>query len=62
MPLPVPDGEGAIGFRDGRFDQVTGNASNSNPNWKEYAGACLTGPLLWIKRKVRYGPLFIEPF
>lgn len=45
MPLPVPDGEGAIGFRDGRFDQATGNESNSNPNWKEYAGACLTGPL-----------------
>ena len=39
MPMPVPDGEGAIGFRDGRFGM------NSNPNWKEYAGACLSGPL-----------------
>ncbi len=33
MPLPVPDGEGAIGFRDGKPGQ---------PNFKEYAGACLT--------------------
>lgn len=45
MPLPVPDGEGAIGFRDGRFDQASETETNSNPNWKEYAGACLTGPL-----------------
>lgn len=45
MPLPVPHGEGAIGFRDGRFDQANETETNSNPNWKEYAGACLTGPL-----------------
>jgi len=32
-PLPFPDGEGAIGFRDGKPGQ---------PNFKEYAGACLT--------------------
>ena len=46
MPLPVPDGEGAIGFRDGRFDQEVGSGTNTNPFWKEYAGTCLTGPLL----------------
>ncbi len=33
MPRPLPDGMGAIGFRDGLF---------FNPNFKEYAGACLT--------------------
>lgn len=39
-PLPFPDGEGVMGFRDGRVrDGVL------EPNWKEYAGACLTNPL-----------------
>ncbi len=33
VPTPIIDGEGAIGFRDGKFGQ---------PNFKEYAGACLT--------------------
>ncbi|MEL7220863.1 MAG: gliding motility-associated C-terminal domain-containing protein [Bacteroidota bacterium] len=32
-PLPFPDGEGAVGFRDGQF--------NVGPNYKEYVGACL---------------------
>lgn len=32
-PLPIPDGEGCIGFRDGK---------PGNSNFKEYAGACLT--------------------
>jgi len=49
IPLPIPDGEGALGFRDGRFSQMGGgnNGGNdlTNPNWKEYAGACLTAPL-----------------
>lgn len=35
-PLPFPDGEGAIGFRDGK---------PGAPNFKEYTGACLTGPM-----------------
>ena len=35
-PLPLPDGQGAIGFRDGKPDQ---------PNFKEYTGACLMEPL-----------------
>ncbi len=47
MPLPIPDGDGAIGFRDGRFTSLMGgnNEVEANPNWKEYAGACLTSPL-----------------
>ena len=44
MPLPIPDGEGALGFRDGRYQESNGNGSD-NLNWKEYAGACLTSPL-----------------
>ncbi len=48
MPLPIPDGEGALGFRDGRFTSISGGGGNNeepNPNWKEYAGACLINPL-----------------
>lgn len=40
-PLPFPDGNGAVGFRDGR--NINGNAE---PWWKEYVGACLLAPLL----------------
>lgn len=41
-PLPFPDGQGIMGFRDGRVRQ------NNIPekNWKEYAGACLLSPLV----------------
>jgi len=39
-PLPFPDGEAIMGFRDGRNFQ-----ERSEFNWKEYAGACLKGPL-----------------
>lgn len=44
MPLPIPDGEGCVGYRNGRF------AANeffgvTEPNWKEYVGACLLAPL-----------------
>ena len=39
VPLPLPDGQACIGFRNGRFGQ------SPNPNWKEYTGACLTSPL-----------------
>lgn len=36
---PFPDGDGILGFRDGRpQDQFNGQRQ---PNWKEYAGACL---------------------
>ena len=37
-PLPFPDGEGAVGFRDGQF--------NVGPNYKEYVGACLTESMI----------------
>lgn len=38
-PKPLPDGEGCVGFRNGRFGM------NDDPGWKEYAGACLLRPL-----------------
>jgi gliding motility-associated-like protein len=38
-PLPFPEGEGAIGFRDGSSSQ------GGLPNFKEYTGACLLDPL-----------------
>lgn len=41
-PRPFPDGEGIMGFRDGR---VRGNNDTPEPYWKEYAGACLINPL-----------------
>jgi len=41
-PLPFPDGEGIMGFRDGRVRSSSGEAQ---VNWKEYAGACLDQPL-----------------
>ena len=40
-PMPFPDGEAIMGFRDGR---VRGNIG-LEANWKEYAGACLLRPL-----------------
>lgn len=36
VPLPMPDGTGCIGFRNGR---------PNSPNFKEYTGACLSEPL-----------------
>lgn len=33
-PLPFPDGDGAVGFRDGQ--------ANAGTNYKEYVGSCLT--------------------
>lgn len=41
-PTPFPDGEAIMGFANGR---VT-NVGAAEYNWKEYAGACLTGPLI----------------
>jgi gliding motility-associated-like protein len=41
-PLPFPDGEGIMGFRDGRVRQ----GGSPETNWKEYAGACLLSPLI----------------
>lgn len=39
-PQPIPDGNGIVGFRNGRF-----GGGNVQPGWKEYTGACLTSPL-----------------
>ena len=36
-PLPLPDGQGAVGFRDGQKDVGS--------SYKEYVGACLTEPM-----------------
>lgn len=46
-PLPFPDGQGCVGFRNGRVGGPAGPAGpdEGNPNWKEYAGACLLAPL-----------------
>ncbi len=37
-PLPFPDGEGGVGFRDGQ--------EFAGPTYKEYIGACLTEPMV----------------
>lgn len=42
-PMPFPDGEGIMGFRDGRVRN--NNNGQGEPYWKEYAGACLINPL-----------------
>ena len=39
-PLPFPDGNACVGFRDGTHANF-----NPNPQWKEYTGACLLSPL-----------------
>ena len=41
-PTPFPDGDGIMGFRDGRVIRE----GTPETNWKEYAGACLLSPLL----------------
>ncbi len=41
-PMPFPDGDGIMGFRDGRVR----SSNNPEPFWKEYAGACLLSPLI----------------
>ncbi len=41
-PLPFPDGDGVLGFRNGR---VSSN-DTLDAEWKEYAGACLLSPLI----------------
>ena len=38
-PLPLPDGDAVVGFRNGRFGNI------NQPGWKEYTGACLLSPL-----------------
>jgi gliding motility-associated-like protein len=43
-PTPFPDGDGCVGFRNGRFD-IEEQREEKEPNFKEYAGACLLSPL-----------------
>lgn len=50
VPLPIPDGNAYIGFRNGHFSRSSpyntpDNSYDPNPNWKEYTGACLLAPL-----------------
>ncbi len=46
-PQPFPDGEGIVGFRDGVITPPGGPdpIQQFEPNWKEYAGACLLSPM-----------------
>ncbi|MEM7369847.1 MAG: gliding motility-associated C-terminal domain-containing protein [Bacteroidota bacterium] len=40
VPLPMPDGEACVGFRNGQFEGAVMETS-----WKEYVGTCLSYPL-----------------
>ena len=40
VPLPFPDGQAVVGFRDGRA-----RMGEPDPEWKEYVGACLLAPM-----------------
>ncbi len=58
-PQPFPDGEGIMGFRDGRVRRSTGNYE---PWWKEYAGACLLRPLLKdVTYRFEFDLGFVDP-
>jgi len=58
-PQPFPDGEGVMGFRDGRVRRNTGN---HEPEWKEYAGACLISPLLKdVTYRFEFDIGFVDP-
>ena len=57
-PLPFPDGDGAVGFRDGRVIQ-----GNVESNWKEYIGACLLNPLKTnIQYRIEFHVGFVDIF
>jgi len=58
-PLPFPDGDAVMGFRDGR---VIGNGNGAETNWKEYAGACLLSPLLaGVPYRFEFYVGFVDP-
>lgn len=48
-PQPFPEGgEGIVGLRDGVYFPANSNPEGTeliDPNWKEYAGACLLSPM-----------------
>lgn len=57
-PRPFPDGEGILGFRDGRFS----SNDSLDAYWKEYAGACLISAMeadLFYRLQFDIG--FIDP-
>jgi gliding motility-associated-like protein len=59
-PQPFPDGNGIMGFRDGRVRG--GNNGRADPYWKEYAGACLNSPLLaGSLYKIQFDVGFVNP-
>lgn len=59
-PQPFPDGNGIMGFRDGRVSG--GNNGRADPYWKEYAGACLNSPLLADSiYKIQFDVGFVDP-
>jgi hypothetical protein len=58
-PRPFPDGESVMGFRDGRPPFMM---DEGNPNWKEYAGACLSSPLIAGNRyRFEFDLGFVDP-
>ena len=63
-PQPFPDGMGIVGFRDG-VTVSRGWSSpepQSLPEWKEYAGACLTRTLkAHHKYKIAFHVGFVDP-
>ena len=44
LPRPIPDGEACVGYRNGRF-AANEFSGVTEPNWKEYVGACILAPL-----------------
>lgn len=57
-PMPFPDGQGIMGFRDGRVR----NNNAPEPYWKEYAGACLLNPMLKdTLYKFQFDVGFVDP-
>jgi len=66
-PEPFPDGDGIMGFRDGRVRGGGNGAGNGNQNgtqepfWKEYAGACLLSPLeSGVKYRFQFDVGFVD--
>ncbi len=67
-PEPFPDGDGILGFRDGRVRGTGGNGGNQDneevpePFWKEYAGACLDSPLeSGVSYRFQFDVGFVNP-
>jgi gliding motility-associated-like protein len=62
-PQPFPDGLGIVGFRDGVtvYSNFSTPTPETLPNWKEYAGACVTQTLEANKTyKIRFHIGFVN--